>query len=175
MTAEDVVKVMGHAAGELADHFHFLRADKLPLQPFVFGARFDFLHGAAHRRSEPGEAFLQDIIRRPALERINGPFLAQRPGHHDDRQVRPPGARDFQRGQPVKRGEREIRKDQVHAAAFERRHKTIAALHAGGRASDAIGFQGGLNERGIVGIVLQVQDVERGFHIFTSSFVALLL
>ena len=26
------------------------------------------------------------------------------------------------------------------------------------------GFQGGLNERGIVWIILQMQDVERGFH-----------
>src|SRR6185295_5021470 len=26
------------------------------------------------------------------------------------------------------------------------------------------GFQGGAHERGIVGIILQVQDVERGFH-----------
>jgi hypothetical protein len=80
---------------------------------------------------------------------------------------------DFQGGQPVKRRQLEIRKDQVNAAAFERRHKIIAVLHAGGRASDAIGFQGGLNERGIVGIIFQVQDVEWGFHVLTSSFVAL--
>ena len=65
---------------------------------------------------------------------------------------------------PSNVGQREIRKDQVNAAAFERRHKIIAVLHAGGRTSDAVGFQGGLNERGIVWIILQVQDVERGFH-----------
>jgi hypothetical protein len=47
---------------------------------------------------------------------------------------------------------------------FERRHKFIVVLHAGGRTRDALGFQGALNERGIVGIILQVQDVERGFH-----------
>ena len=74
------------------------------------------------------------------------------------------GAHDFQCGQPIKRGQREIRKDQVNAAVFERRHKIIVVLHAGGRTSDAPGFQGGLNERGIVWIILQVQDVERGFH-----------
>jgi len=33
---------MGHAGGKLADHFHFLRADKLSLEPLVFGARLDF-------------------------------------------------------------------------------------------------------------------------------------
>ena len=65
---------------------------------------------------------------------------------------------------PVEARQRAIRKDQVNAAAFERRHKIIAALHAGGGAIDALGFQGGLNERGIVWIILQVQDVEWGFH-----------
>jgi hypothetical protein len=49
-------------------------------------------------------------------------------------------------------------------ALFERRHKIIAGLHTGGRTSDALGLKGGLNERGIVWIILQVQDVERGFH-----------
>jgi hypothetical protein len=47
---------------------------------------------------------------------------------------------------------------------FERRHKIMVVLHAGGGTSDALGVQGGLNERGIVWIILQVQDVERGFH-----------
>ena len=37
MTPEDVIKVMRHAAGELADHFHFLRFDKLRLGQFRLG------------------------------------------------------------------------------------------------------------------------------------------
>src|ERR1035441_4168524 len=38
------------------------------------------------------------------------------------------------------------------------------------RTSDVPGLQGGLNQRGIVWIILQVQDVERGFHWQPPSF-----
>ena len=46
-------------------------------------ALFDFLHGAADGRDEPGETILEDIVRRAVLERVNGPLLAQRPRHED--------------------------------------------------------------------------------------------
>ena len=67
---------------------------------------------------------------------------------------------------PIKRGQRIVRKDQVNTTPFERRDKIMAPFHAGGRTRDARGFQGGLNQRRIVGIILQVQNAERGFHLF---------
>ena len=75
----------------------------------------------------------------------------------------------LQRRHPVEARQRTVRKDQVDAALFERRHKTIVVLHAGDGTSDARGLQGGLDERGILGIILQVQNVERGFHCWTGS------
>ena len=60
--------------------------------------------------------------------------------------------------------ERNTALERINVAGFERRHELIVVLDAGDCASDAFGFQGGLNQRGIVGVILQVQDVERGFH-----------
>ncbi len=134
------------------------------LRPPIPRPFFDFLHGPAHRRSQPRQMSLQDIIGRAALERINGQFLPQHPGHEDQRYGRPSAAHHFCRRQPIKGGHREIRKDQVNASAFERRHKIILLLHQGGCTGDARGFQGELNERGIGWIILQVQNVEWGFH-----------
>jgi len=91
---DDVIEVMRHAAGELADHFRLLGFDELRLQPPAFGPFFDLLHGAAHRGDKARETLLEDIIRGAVLERINGQFLAQRPGNQNDRQVGPPGAHD---------------------------------------------------------------------------------
>ena len=34
---EDVVEIMRHAAGKLADHLHFLRLDELRFKLFAFG------------------------------------------------------------------------------------------------------------------------------------------
>ena len=53
---------------------------------------------------------------------------------------------------------------------FECRHILIAVLHAVDGTRDAPGFQSGLDERGINGIILQVQDAER-----EMSFANLLL
>jgi hypothetical protein len=103
-------------------------------------------------------------IRRAVLERINGPFLAQRARDEDERYGRPFDARDFQRRHPIEGRQRIVRKDKVNAALFERRHKLSAALHAVDGTRDALGFQGGLHEHGIVWVIFQVQDAERGFH-----------
>ena len=67
---------------------------------------------------------------------------------------------DLGRRQPVKSGQGVIRKNQVNAAMFERRHKFIARLHARDRILNALGLQRALNERGIVWIILQVQDAQ---------------
>ena len=93
---QDVVEVMGHAAGELADHFHFLRFDELRLQPSGVRPvpRLPAWHAAPPGTSR-ARRFLEDIIRRAALERINGPFLAQRPGNENERYGRPFGMRRF--------------------------------------------------------------------------------
>src|ERR1700692_1871079 len=65
---QDVVEVMGHAADELSDHFHFLGLNKMRYQPPAFGPFIDILHRPAHRGSEPKKMVLQDVIRRAALE-----------------------------------------------------------------------------------------------------------
>jgi hypothetical protein len=52
---------------------------------------------------------------------------------------------------------------------FKRRHKILVVLYMGDRTSDAPGFQGGLNEGDFLWIILQVQDMEWGFHWYTTS------
>jgi hypothetical protein len=43
----------------------------------------------------------------------------------------------------LKRGQRDIQKDQVNAAPFVRRHKIIVALDASDRTSDSLGSRAG--------------------------------
>ena len=78
--------------------------------------------------------------------------------------------RHFQCGQTVKRGQRKIRKDQVNAAAFKRRHKISAGFHTGEHTSDAVGFQSGFGQRDVVGIIFQVQDADGWFHFRNLPF-----
>jgi hypothetical protein len=73
-------------------------------------------------------------------------------------------ARDPGRRQPVKTRQREIGQNQVNAPALQRRHESVSGLHADYLALDASGIQRGLNQFSIGGIILQMQNMEWGFH-----------
>ncbi len=161
---------MRHPACKLADDLHFLGLDEQRLQSLAFGPRFDFLHGAAHRRDEPCKAVLKHIIGRAVLERIDGHLFAERAGHQDDRQVRPSGLCDLCGRKSIECRKREIRKDQIYPAPFQGGDKIVLIIHPGDRAGDARGFQRELNEICVVRVILEVQDVQGKSHWVTSHF-----
>jgi hypothetical protein len=77
---------------------------------------------------------------------------------------------NFQRRHPIEGRQRAVRKDQVNATAFERRHKVILVMHASDGTRNAPAFQSGLNERGIDRIIFQVQNVEWDDSFFYPDF-----
>ncbi len=99
-------------------------------------------NGMMNCRGQADQVVLPHIIDRSVLERFLATLLAQGPGNKDKRHRRRLVSHNFQGGQPIKRGRREIRKDQVNAAAIQRRHKIILRVNAMGLAGNACGFQG---------------------------------
>jgi hypothetical protein len=83
--SENVIKVMRDTAGELADHFHFLRFHDLRFQLLAFRPIFNFPQRTAHRRKQSREISLGDTVCRAAPERINGQLLVKRSGNEDKR------------------------------------------------------------------------------------------
>ena len=135
----------GHPPRQRDSQRRFIEDDLKPLLglpqrllgPPIRRAFLDFLHGAAHRRSKPGKTFLEDIIGRAVLERINGPFLAQRPGHKDNGMAGQLVRAIFNADNPSNPGSKKSERIKSTPPVFERRHKVITILHQRDGARDA--------------------------------------
>ena len=111
------------------------------MRPPVLGALLYLLHGAAHRRRQPGETVLDDVVGGPFFKRVHRLLLAQSAGNQNKRQGRPFGMGDLQCGPAVEFRQLEVRNNQIKPAAFQRRHKSRPVVHQSCRASDASLFQ----------------------------------
>ena len=62
-----------------------VRLAKLLLRPAALGSIPRLAQRPVHRRNQPRQPRLEHVIRRPALERLDGHLLAQRARHENER------------------------------------------------------------------------------------------
>jgi hypothetical protein len=158
----------GPAAGE-ADALRLgqerLAQPQLLHRLLALGALARFAQRAAHRADDARQTLLQHVVGGADLHRLDRHLLAQRAGDEDEWQL---GA--LLHGEPqgrhaVEGRQREVRQDQVVRAARESRRVVAPRVHPGDVAGDAPGLEHPLDELGILGVVLEVQDAQRRVHV----------
>ena len=71
---------------------------------------------------------------------------------------------------PSNDGQGVIRENQVVATALERRHEIRRGVNTRHLADDPVGRERLLNELGVPGVVLEMENPERGLHVVPSPF-----
>ena len=113
--AQDIVEIVRHTSGKLANHLHFLDFNQLLFQPLMLVTFFDFLQGMADRRPQPANPVFQQIIRRALLHGYHRRFLANGARYDDERDFQSALLQQGQCAQPAKLRHRIIRENQVQA------------------------------------------------------------
>ena len=124
-----------------------------------------FAHGAAHRGAEPRETVLEDIVRCPAAETLDGRFFAEGPRHDDERKIGPPVPDDLQSREAIEGREREIGKDEVGVSPLEGGDEGRAVRDDLDVAVDGGLFQRRPYELHVVRVIFEVQDAQRSLHV----------
>jgi hypothetical protein len=132
------------------------------------GALFGFAQCPPCRRRQSCQTFLEDVVGRPQLDRLDCHLLAERAGHEDERHVRTRLPGDAQGGQPVEAGQRVVGEDQVNPAPFERRAKRGFGVDPRQPSDEAFARERRLDELGVARLVLETQDVQRHARVSSS-------
>jgi hypothetical protein len=143
-----------------------LAAPQLALGVPALGALARFAQRAAHRRDDPREALLEDVVGRADLERLDRHFLAQRSGDEDERHLRKLLDGEVQGGKAVEVGQREVGEDQVDCATLEAGDELVPGLDPRDVARDASVFQHAVDDLGVRAVVLEMQDPQGRAHFF---------
>ena len=162
---QHVVEVVRHAAGELADRFHFLRMPQLFFERVLRLRALAALDGLAqlpgYRRHQARQAIFHQEIRRAGLERRDRGFLAHSPRHHDQRDVGAAPVQDFERGRPAEARHAVVGQHEVPGLAHERRFHGLRRVHAQ-RGDIVAALRQRVNQQlGVGGGVLDQQHVQR--------------
>ena len=111
--------------------------------------------GAVHGRHQLRKPGFQHIIRRAALEGLDGPLFAQGAGDEDEGHIgqRFPGK--LQRRQPVKGRQMVVRQDQVGRIILEPQLEFIPGFDPFHRVGETAQAHGVLHQLGVGDVILQ--------------------
>ena len=165
---QDAVPVAGHDANlealeQRPEELSFVlqRLLDLPSRAAAVG----FAHGPAHRGAETRETVLEDVVRGPAVEALDGRFFAEGPRHDDERKIGCPGPDNLQGGEAIEGRKREIGQDEVGVSSLEGGDEGRAVRDDLDVAVDAALFQSGPYELHVVRVIFEVQDAQRSLHV----------
>ena len=82
---KDVAQVMAEAAGEHGQTLEALRADQFLFRALAGNRLACLVNRAAHRRSEPGQTPLEQVVGGATLERLDRLVFADCSGHENER------------------------------------------------------------------------------------------
>ena len=162
--SEDIVEVVRHAPGQAPEQFHFLRLEKLLLQEAFFVAVGRFRERAANGRHEAREARLQNVVRCAASHRVDGRIFADHAADDDQGDARANALRHGQGLQSVELRQLVVGENEVEAALRDFLPETRARIHDVDGRVDVPASQHRGHQRGILTIVLQMQNAHGRFH-----------
>ena len=117
---QQVVEVVGDAAGELADGLHLLRLAVLLLEGVLVALQPPLGHGAMNRLAQPGQPIFLEVVRRATMERLDGRLLADAAGHDDERHVEAGVLQRVECADGAERRQDEVREDDVEVGGESR-------------------------------------------------------
>ena len=120
--------------------------------------------GPLHRGAQAGYAVFEDIIRGPALHRVDGHLFTHGPGDEDKGRIRAGGLGQGQGLQAIETREIEVRQDDIRPIFFQRRHKMLLVGDAPVRVGDPGLPQFIDHQLRIAGQILQNQNTQGPLH-----------
>jgi len=115
---------------------------------------------AFHRGRQPAQVMLQDVVRRAALQRLDGVLLADRSRYEDEGNVRAQIARQRQGAHAAEARHAEVRQDHLRQALRDLLPKVGFRLHPAVPAFEGRAPQRAHDQLGVVHLVFDQQDIQ---------------
>ena len=135
----------------------------------LLGPRAPQIEGAHHGGAHPLEVVLDDVVGGAGLDVLRRGFFVEAARHDDDGRVRRLEERDAQRVGGAERGQGVVREDDVGGEGLERLPVRRLGVDPAGRPPDAGPAQLPLDQRGVVGDVLDHQDAHQVRHRLSAA------
>src|SRR3954447_140566 len=132
----------------------------IPLRFFARPALAYFLQRALDSRYETIEPLFENVVGRPALERIDRGPLAEEAGDDDERRIGSALAGQLQRGKAVEGRQKIVREDDVERTLIERGGERLSRFDGDDVDGQACMGEHGAGELDVGAIVFEKQDLE---------------
>jgi hypothetical protein len=129
------------------------------LCPHPFGSLLSFAQRTKHRRDQPRQPGLENIISSAHFKRFDGNFFAQGSGYKNEWHLRAKIHGELQCGKTIEGRKGVVRQNEIDSALLQRGQEGSLSIDSRQFAGDAFGFEQSLDKLRVMRIVFQRKNV----------------